>query len=360
MLKPRRIVLVAFEAAQSLDFVGPLEVFATAERLAPGRYSTELVTHDGSPFRTSSGLTIAPDRPAVACRGAIDTLIVAGGTGARAAQGDEALIGWLRTASRRSRRVTSVCTGAFLLASAGLLAGRRATTHWASAELLQSEHPLVDVQPDSIYVRDGDLWTSAGITAGIDLALALVEDDHGHRTALDVARWLVVFARRPGGQSQFSAPLAAPTAEREPLRAICDRVVADPRADCSVERMAERAAMSPRNFARVFRRETGLTPAAWVEMARVDRARQLLEASGLKTQPIAFECGFGTVETMRRPSTAGSASARVSTATASTRARGTPREDIEGRRRPPLPPQERSPRWRSPFRCSTASQRSMP
>jgi len=300
MDSPRRIVLVAFEGVQSLDFAGPLEVFATAERLGAGHYATEIIAPGGATFRSSSGLRIAPDSSPAGCRGPIDTLVVAGGTGVRSATQDEALVAWLASAGKRSRRVASVCTGAFLLAGAGLLERKRATTHWASAERLAQSHPSLRVEPDRIYVRDGAVWTSAGVTAGIDLALALVEDDHGREAALEVARWLVVFARRPGGQSQFSAPLAAQSAEREPLRAVQEEVLVDPAGHWSVDTLATRACMSPRNFARVFRRETGLTPAAWVETARVESARQLLEASGLGTETIAADCGFGTVETMRR------------------------------------------------------------
>jgi transcriptional regulator GlxA family with amidase domain len=300
MAPHRRIVILGFSGAQSLDLVGPLEVFHTAERLGAGRYSTEVVAPGGRPFATSSRLTLTPDRSTEACRGPIDTLVVAGGTGVRAAESDPGLMRWLERSSRRSRRIASVCTGAFLLAGAGLLDGRRATTHWASAERLAAEHPSVRVEPDRIFVRDGDVWSSAGVTAGMDLALALVEDDHGREAALEVARWLVVFATRPGGQSQFSAPLAAQSAERGPLRAVQEWVLGDPARDCTVETLAARACMSPRNFSRAFRAETGLTPAAWVETVRVERARQLLEAAGTSTEAIAAECGFGTVETLRR------------------------------------------------------------
>ncbi len=196
--------------------------------------------------------------------------------------------------------MASVCTGAFLLARAGLLDGRPATTHWAWADQLAERYPSVRVDPDRIFVRDGQIWTAAGVTAGMDLALALVEDDLGREVALEVARWLVVFARRPGGQSQFSAPLAAQTAERRPLREVQEWVLADPARDCSVEALALRAAMSPRNFARAFRREVGVTPAAWVEEVRVESARRLLEASAVSTDQVAAQCGFGTVETLRR------------------------------------------------------------
>lgn len=291
---------MAFTGAQSLDFVGPLEVFAIADRLSPGRYSPELVAPGGRPFATGSGLTVTPDRSTRACRGAIDTLVVAGGQGVRDALRDDALIRWLRDAAGRSRRVTSVCTGAFLLAEAGLLDGRRATTHWASAGRLAERYPGVDVDSESIFVRDGDVWTSAGVTAGMDLALALVEDDLDPEAALEVARWLVVFAKRPGGQAQFSVALAAQTAQREPLREVQEWVRANPAGDASVEALAARACMSPRNFSRAFHREVGMTPAAWVEAARVDLAKGLLETTFASTEAVTAECGFGTVETLRR------------------------------------------------------------
>ena len=298
MDSPARIVLLGFDGAQTLDFVGPLEVFSTADRLGLGSYSTEVVA-PGDGFDTSSGLAVGA-RPASSVRGRIDTLLVAGGLGVGAAARDERLVRWVRGAAGRSRRTASVCTGAFLLARAGLLDGLRATTHWASAARLAEQHPEVDVLPDRLFVRDGDVWTSAGVTAGMDLALALVEDDHGREASLEVARWLVLFAKRPGGQSQFSAPLAAQSAEREPLREVQEWVLAHPAEDCSVEALARRACMSPRNFSRAFARGTGMTPAAWVETVRVDGARALLEASGMPTESIAAGCGFGTVETMRR------------------------------------------------------------
>ena len=207
---------------------------------------------------------------------------------------------WLRGAAGRSRRTASVCTGAFLLARAGLLDGRRATTHWAFAQRLADEHPAIRVEPDRIFVRDGQVWSSAGVTAGMDLALALVEADHGREASLEVARWLVVFVRRPGGQSQFSVPLASQAAEREPLREVQERVLADPRGDHTVETLAAAACMSPRNFSRAFVREVGLTPAAWVETVRVQCAQRLLEAGSQPIETVARESGFGTVETLRR------------------------------------------------------------
>lgn len=300
MSAPRRVVLVGFHAVQSLDLTGPLEVFDVADRLAPGRYATEVVSPEPTPFASGSGLRITPDRGLDECRGPIDTLVVAGGTGVEAAVEDLRLVEWIAGAAQRSRRVASVCTGAFLLAAAGLLDGRRAATHWSSAALLAELHPDVEVDPDSIFVRDGNVWTSAGVTAGIDLALALVEEDHGRTTALEIARWLVVFAKRPGGQAQFSAPLAAQLVERPPIRAAQELVGAQPESELTVEALAAHAHMSVRGFARAFRREVGVTPAAYVESVRVERAVQLLETTAADTEQIAAACGFGGVETLRR------------------------------------------------------------
>jgi transcriptional regulator GlxA family with amidase domain len=196
--------------------------------------------------------------------------------------------------------VSSVCTGAFVLAKAGLLDGRRATTHWASCDRLAARYPAVTVEPDPIFVRDGNVYTSAGVTAGMDLALALVEEDLGRKTALEVARRLVLFVKRPGGQSQFSAQLAAQTADREPLRELQDWIGGNLDADLSVPALARRAHMSERNFARAFRRELGLTPAAYVEIARVESARMALESAATPVEVVARQAGFGTVETMRR------------------------------------------------------------
>jgi transcriptional regulator GlxA family with amidase domain len=296
----RQIVIVGFAGAQSLDISGPLEVFETAERLSPGRYEHAVVSSDGTPFRTSSGLRIAPDRGLAELAGPIDTLVVAGGGGVADAARDTRLVAAIRSAAARARRVASVCTGAFLLAEAGLLDGRRAATHWSAVELLAKEHPGVEVDPDSIFVRDGEVWTSAGVTAGIDLALALVEDDHGRETALEIAQWLVVFAKRPGGQAQFSTPLAAQLAERAPIRAAQELVRARPETDLTVEALAEHAHMSVRGFARAFRREVGVTPAAYVETVRVERAVELLQTTGAGSEQIAAACGFGTPETFRR------------------------------------------------------------
>jgi transcriptional regulator GlxA family with amidase domain len=296
----RRIVIVGFEDAQSLDISGPLEVFDVAERLSAGRYEHRVVSPDGRPFRTGSALKIAPDSGFEDVDGPIDTLVVAGGTGVAAAARNRDFVDLVALTAERSRRVASVCTGAFLLAAAGLLDGRRAATHWSSTDLLAERHPQIDVDPDSIFVRDDNVWTSAGVTAGIDLALALVEDDHGPAAALEIARWLVVFAKRPGGQAQFSVPLAAQLAERPPIRAAQEVARARPEADLTVEALAGHAQMSVRGFARAFRREVGVTPAAYVETVRVERAIQILETTSAGAEQIAAACGFGTPETFRR------------------------------------------------------------
>jgi transcriptional regulator GlxA family with amidase domain len=297
----RRIAILAFEGAQTLDVTGPYEVFSIANRLSGGtEYEVEIVAPEKRALRTGSGLAILPDRATSGVRGSIDTLLIAGGEGVLTAMEDERLVGWVKRAAARSRRVASVCTGAYMLARAGLLDGRRAATHWASAADLARRHPEVDVDPEAIFVRDGDVWTSAGVTAGMDLALALVEEDLGRRTALETARWLVVFVKRPGGQSQFSSHLRAQVAERRPLRELQEWMAANLDADLSVPALAARAAMSERNFARAFGREVGMTPAAYVEALRVDHARIRLESTGQKLEAVARDCGFGTVETMRR------------------------------------------------------------
>jgi transcriptional regulator GlxA family with amidase domain len=295
-----RVVAVVFPDVQSLDVTGPTEVFSIAQRLGHVPYEIELVASSAAPVRASSGLRLLPDRAVAACRGPIDTLVVAGGLGAAAARHDDQLIAWLHAAAARSRRVASVCSGAFLLAKAGLLDGRRATTHWDSCAALARRHPEVTVEPDPIFIRDGNVYTSAGVTAGIDLALALVEEDAGHDAALEVARQLVVFVQRPGGQAQFSAQISHPPARRPALRELQAWLPDHLDEDLTVETLAERTFMSPRNFARAFRREVGVTPAAYVAELRVERARQELEAGDAPVEVVARRCGFGTVETMRR------------------------------------------------------------
>jgi len=307
---PRRVVVLAFADVQMLDVTGPSEVFSMADRFHGPAYALELVGAPGASgapgapgaqaIPASSGLRLLPDRGLDDCRGPIDTLIVPGGLGVNAAQRDERVIVWLRDAAARSRRVASVCTGAFLLARAGLLDGRRATTHWSACAALGRRYPSIDVQSDPIYVRDGNIYTSAGVTAGIDLALALVEEDLGHGAALEVARSLVLFVRRPGGQAQFSAGLAVQEAERSSVRELQAWVADHLEEDLSVPALAERCFMSPRNFARVFAREVGLTPAVYVEALRIERARMLLESTELGVEEVAARCGYGTVETLRR------------------------------------------------------------
>src|ERR1019366_580990 len=285
---------------QSLDITGPLEVFAGAERLIESSarrergYEVRIVSRDGAPLATSSGLTIEPHASIAQAPTRIDTLIVPGGAGQRKAGEDQALLDWIGRASTKARRTASVCTGAFLLARAGLLNGRRATTHWARAEELAGAPPEVEVDPDPIFVRDGAIWTSAGVTAGMDLALALVEEDLDREAALTIARHLVLFLRRPGSQSQFSVTLGSQQPRREPLREI-QQAGLHP-----VEPMAERAHMSPRHFARAFRSETGVTPARYVERVRLEAARRRLEEGAEPVGAIASACGLGPPETMRR------------------------------------------------------------
>lgn len=297
---PRRVEILLYEGVQGLDVSGPLEVFAGATRASPagGGYAVRTVSPAGAPVRTSSGLLLTPDG-ALATGGRVDTLLVPGGDGMPAAV-DAVVVDWLRGRARSARRVASVCTGAFLLAEAGLLDGREVTTHWAYAEALAGRFPAVHVQPERIFSRDGNVWTSAGVTAGMDLALALVEQDLGRDVALTVARWLVLFLRRSGGQSQFSAQLEAQCAERDVLREVQLWVADHLDADCSVPALAERAAMSPRHFARAFAAECGVTPGRYVERLRVEAARRRLEESPAGVEAIARATGFGTAETMRR------------------------------------------------------------
>lgn len=298
--------MLCYPDVQVLDVVGPVEVFNTATRLleAEGRadagYTTEMVAPRRGPVATSGGIGLVADRAISAVRGPLDTLLVAGGRGARDIVGDRSVIAWLRRVAGRSRRVASVCSGALLLAEAGLLDGRRATTHWAFADELARRYPAIEVDPDPVYLRDGAIYSSAGVTSGMDLALALVEEDYGRDLALTAARWLVLFLKRPGGQSQFSVQLAAQLSDRGPIREVQAWVIDHLDGPLSVEAMARRAAMSPRNFARVFAREVGMTPARFVEQARVERARRRLEESTQSIEEIAGGCGFGSAETMRR------------------------------------------------------------
>jgi transcriptional regulator GlxA family with amidase domain len=299
-----RTIVLAVDDAQALDVIGPVEVLTGASRIAsaagrPG-YDVQVVTPGGGDVALSNGLRLSasglPSRRALA---GIDTILVAGGTGARRLDADHEAIAWLRAAAPGARRLASVCTGAFALAAAGLLDGRRATTHWAYCRALARDYPGVAVEDEPIYVRDGDVWTSAGVTAGMDLTLALVEEDLGREIALEVARWLVVFLKRPGGQAQFSAGLAAQTAVREPLRELQDWMADHLSADLSVGALAVRACLSERQFARAWRAETGMTPAAYVLALRVERARALLE-DGQSVDGAARVAGFASAEVLRR------------------------------------------------------------
>jgi transcriptional regulator GlxA family with amidase domain len=302
----RRVLIVLFDRVQSLDVTGPLEVFAGANGVISGAadgdgeraaYEIRTASVGGGPVRTGSGLKIAPDLD-LRDEPAPHTLIVPGGPGTR--EPDPELVGWLRGPGAAAERIVSVCTGAFLLAEAGLLAGRQATTHWANCARLAERYPDVTVLPEPIFVRDGNVATSAGVTAGIDLALTLVEDDHGREVALSVARQLVVFLRRPGNQTQFSAHLHAQLAQREPLRDVQHWIAEHPGADLSVDVLAERARLSPRQFARAFAAETGMPPGRYVDRVRLEAARRLLEDTRDGVEQIARRCGYHTPEAMRR------------------------------------------------------------
>ena len=296
----RRILVLAVDGAQSLDVLGPVEVFFYAERQVRGSYRVDVVAPvDGGSITLSNGLGLGaqslPDPPP-----RHDTLLVAGGEGARRASRDPHVVDWVARASACARRTASVCTGAFLLGAAGLLDGRRATTHWGWCDELAERHPAVDVDPDPVFVRDGDVWTSAGVTAGMDLALALVEEDLGADVALTVARQLVIFLKRPGGQSQFSGALSAQQASRPALRELQAWVAGHLDEDLSVGALARRATMSERSFARAFRREVGQTPASYVEALRVERARMLLEDGAASLDGVALATGFRSAEVLRR------------------------------------------------------------
>jgi transcriptional regulator GlxA family with amidase domain len=301
----RHIVFVAFEQALLLDIAGPLQVFASARDLCAAAglhdpYRLSLVSPKGGEIATSSGLTVVTRRLGALRSEPIDTLIAVGGIGSRAAVNERVLIRWLASRAGRARRVCSVCTGAFLLAEAGLLDGKRAVTHWWACDELARRYPRVTVEPDPIFLRDGKIWTSAGVTAGIDLALALVEEDLGRTMALRVARHLVVFLKRPGGQSQFSAMLENQARDDGGFAALHEWLAQHLADDLGVEALAARVGMSPRNFARVYAKRTGTTPAKAVEALRVDAARRALEESAASIERIARVCGFGDEERLRR------------------------------------------------------------
>ncbi|MEJ8814446.1 GlxA family transcriptional regulator [Variovorax ureilyticus] len=297
-----RVAILAFPRVQLLDVAGPADVFAEAARQLgrPRAYQVQVIGSQAGTLKSSSGLRIAVDSTVATHRGPIDTLLVAGSPDLDDMAADERLHGWLRRQSRSVRRYGSVCSGAFVLAAAGLLDGKRVATHWNSTARLAAAYPRTCVEADAIYVKDGKLFTSAGVTAGMDLALAMVEEDHGRELALRVARELVMFLKRPGGQSQFSAHLAAQTSERSSVREIQDHVLAHLKDDLSVPALASLARMSERTFARIFRSETGTTPAEFVENARIDAARRLAEESDLPAKRLADAVGYANVDGFRR------------------------------------------------------------
>ena len=300
---PRVVELLAYPAVQLLDIAGPLQVFASANELAARHGEAPLyaprVVSAGAPVVTASaglGLVAARLPPA---RAALDTLLIAGGPGVHAAAADPALLSWVRARARRARRTASVCTGAFLLAAAGLLEGRRAATHWMHCAELARRYPAIRVEADPIFVRDGAIWTSAGVTAAIDLALALVEEDAGRTLALAVARHLVMFLKRPGGQAQFSTVLSLQGAE-DRFGALHSWMAGRLTGDLSLPALAQKAGMSERSFCRHYAEATGITPARAVERLRVEAARHLLCDTRLPVKRIAARCGFGSEETLRR------------------------------------------------------------
>jgi transcriptional regulator GlxA family with amidase domain len=299
----RVIEVLTFPAVQLLDITGPVQVFASANDViadAGGTppYRLRLVTQGEQGVVSSAGVTLATG-PLSRSSEALDTLLVAGGQGVEAAAANPALVDWLRRRAAQARRVASVCTGAFLLAAAGLLDGRRAVTHWKDCARLAQRFPAVRVEPDPIFVRDGRVWTSAGVTAGIDLALALVEEDLGRSIALAVARYMVVFLKRPGGQAQFSATLALQAAD-DKFGALHDWINGHLGDDLSLSVLADQAGMSERSFSRHYAEATGQTPARAIERLRVESARRLLSESRTPVKRIAQRCGFGSEETMRR------------------------------------------------------------
>ena|ERR1700756_2487920 len=292
----RQVVISGPPPVQILDVTGPLEVFAHApgykiEVAAPGRSHV---------LATNRGVSLDGAIPIEEITGPIDTLVIAGGPGAECGLYDTAYLRWIAEMSARSRRVASICTGAFALAAAGILDGKRAVTHWRFCDRLAREFPKVSVNPDAIYLRDGSIYTSAGITAGIDLTLALVEEDHGHKTALDIARQLVMFLVRPGGQAQYSHMLSRQAVTSEPLRELQVWMLENLKEDLTVESLADRMGVSARHFSRVCQRETNMNPGQFVDRMRVEAAQQMIDSSSMGLKEIADACGFKSADAMRR------------------------------------------------------------
>ncbi len=301
MSTPRLIVMAAFPGGNLIDIAGPLQAFETASEISGGAaYRLLTVSESGGPIVTSPGLTITT-LPLAALGGeTIDTLIVPGGLPRSGVFDLDLLIAWLAKNAARPRRLCSVCTGAFLLADAGLLAGKRITTHWSRVDELKRRHPGLDIEPDAIFVEDDGVWTSGGVTAGIDLALALIEADFGHEIAIATARQLVMFVKRPGGQSQFSAPLSLQSARTGRFAALHGWIAAHLDQPLTVERLAEKAGMSPRSFARLYVAEIGSTPAKSVELIRLEVACRTLTETDLPLKRIAVDSGFGSEQNLRR------------------------------------------------------------
>jgi len=302
--RPRRVVILVYPGVTLLDATGPAQVFAMVAEVNPTTarpYEIALASRSGGPVTSDSGIALGTMSLEEATSAPIDTLLVAGGMGVFEASADGRLVNWLRGEATSARRAGSTCMGAFLTAAAGLLDGRRAVTHWRWCQELQERHPDVNVESEPIFLRDGPIWSSAGVTAGIDLALAMVEEDHGHDTALAIARRLVVFLKRPGGQAQFSAALSAQAADREgDFEALHAWIAENLDGDLRVERLAAAAGMSPRNFARTYAARVETTPARTVESMRVEAAKRHLEDNRLLVKTIAARCGFKDYEGMRR------------------------------------------------------------
>ncbi|MFI6500703.1 GlxA family transcriptional regulator [Nonomuraea typhae] len=302
----RRIVIAVFPDVDLLDVTGPAEVFALANRETGGAagYQVQLAGRTHGAVTTSAGVRLVADLTFAEVSGVLDTLLIPGavdpGPEGPIARIDQDVVTWLKDAAPLARRVASVCVGAHLLAAAGLLDGKTATTHWSTAAQLAAEHPAVTVDPDPIFVRCGNVWTGAGISACMDLALALVAEDLGEEVALAVARQLVMYLKRQGGQSQFSVPLSRPPAARRDIDDLRMYIADNLDGDLSAGALATRMCLSERHFARVFRQETGTTPAAYVEAARVETARRLLESTDQPLDQVAAACGLGSVETLHR------------------------------------------------------------
>lgn len=293
------MVILGFDGVQAMDVVGPNDVFSCASRLVDNGYEVVVASVKGKPVTTESGLQFVTRKLALPTE--IDTLVLPGGIGVATARKDHELIRWIEAASQRSRRTVTVCTGAFFAAEVGLLDGCKATTHWSDAARLAQEFPEIEVDPDPIYVRSSDsVWTAAGVTAGIDLALALVEQDCGTEVAQQVARWMVLYLRRTGGQTQFASSVWVPRAETKSIRHAQEAIEAKPGEAHSVASLAELAGMSSRHFTRTFTEQIGESPASYVERVRVEAARRELEETTRTVSAVASRCGFGTSETMRR------------------------------------------------------------